>query len=55
MKKLFKIIFYAVLIFLILLPDPSSTDLNLYGKIYEFVFITILLTYFFKYDFHKIA
>jgi len=54
MKKLFKIIFYAVLIFLIFLPGPG-TDLNLYGKIYEFVFITILLTYFFKYDFHKIA
>jgi hypothetical protein len=50
-----KLIIYATLLFLIFAPVSGyDTRLNLYGKIYEFIFISILLIYFFKNDFGKI-
>jgi hypothetical protein len=49
-----KLIIYSTLLFLIFAPVSDDTRLNLYGKIYEFIFISILLIYFFKNDFGKI-
>jgi hypothetical protein len=48
-----KLIIYATLLFLIFLPGCGG-NLNLFGKIYELFFISILLIYYYKNDFGNI-
>lgn len=51
-KKMKKTIIYSTLLFLIFLPIwGDDTRLNLYGKIYELFFMSILFIYFFKNDY----
>jgi hypothetical protein len=49
MKKLI----YLILIVLIILPflDGNFETLNIYGKIYEFVFLSLLGIFYYKNDF----
>jgi hypothetical protein len=49
MKKLI----YLILIVLIILPflDGNFETLNIYGKIYEFVFLSLLGLFYYKNDF----
>ena len=47
-----KLIIYATLLFFIFLPGFDG-KLNIYGKIYELFFISILVIYYYKNDFGK--
>jgi hypothetical protein len=51
-----KTIIYLILIFLILFPflDGNFEELNVYGKIYEFVLMSLLGVYWYKNDFEPI-
>jgi hypothetical protein len=51
-----KTIIYLILIFLIILPflDGNFETLNIYGKIYEFVFLSLLGLFYYKNDYEPI-
>ena len=51
--KKMKTIIYVILIVLILFPflDGNFEELNVYGKIYEFVLMSLLGVYWYKNDF----
>jgi hypothetical protein len=53
MKKLI----YLILIVLIILPflDGNFETLNIYGKIYEFVFLSLLGLFYYKNDYEPIG
>ena len=54
--KKMKTIIYVILIVLIMLPflDGNFEELNVYGKIYEFVLMSLLGVYWYKNDFEPI-
>jgi hypothetical protein len=52
-----KTIIYVILIVLIMLPflDGNFETLNIYGKIYEFVFLSLLGLFYYKNDYEPIG
>ena len=55
--KKMKTIIYVILIVLIMLPflDGNFETLNIYGKIYEFVFLSLLGLFYYKNDYEPIG
>ena len=59
LKKIYKMkkLIYLILIVLIMLPflDGNFDTLNTFGKIYEFVFLSLLGLFYYKNDYEPIV